>query len=199
MRHFRCGQRRQKEGKAVIDFYTRVIDSELGPLTAVATRGQAVGVFFEGHRRAPVVPGLGPIARLSDVPPARAEEQPHNAEALDEVEGALRDYLGGGSDARTPRVAWRVPEGIGTEFQRATWAALAETEWGSTITYGELAAAIGRPQAVRAVGAAVGANPLSILVPCHRVVGAGGALTGYAGGIERKTWLLAHESGRGTL
>ena len=81
----------------------------------------------------------------------------------------------------------------GTDFQRALWAALRTLPAGQTTTYGDLARRLGRPAASRAVGAANGANPLSIVVPCHRVVGANGALTGYAGGLARKQWLLDHE------
>ncbi len=82
----------------------------------------------------------------------------------------------------------------GSEFQRKVWAALLEIPFGATTSYGALARRLGRPSAARAVGAANGRNPIAILVPCHRVVGASGALTGYAGGLERKRWLLAHES-----
>jgi len=81
----------------------------------------------------------------------------------------------------------------GTPFQRAVWRALRDIPCGTTISYGELARRIGRPRAVRAVGLANGANPVGIVVPCHRVIGADGTLTGYGGGIERKRWLLAHE------
>jgi methylated-DNA-[protein]-cysteine S-methyltransferase len=81
----------------------------------------------------------------------------------------------------------------GTPFQREVWTALRRIPIGTTTTYGELAKAIGRRDASRAVGAANGANPIAIIVPCHRVIGAGGDLTGYAGGVQRKQWLLAHE------
>jgi methylated-DNA-[protein]-cysteine S-methyltransferase len=87
----------------------------------------------------------------------------------------------------------------GTPFQRTVWAALRRIPAGRTVTYGELAGQVGQPAAVRAVGAANGANPVSIVVPCHRVVGADGSLTGYAGGLERKRWLLAHEKGDSPL
>ena len=83
----------------------------------------------------------------------------------------------------------------GTEFQRAVWAGLSEIPYGETWTYGQLAEAIGRPGAARAVGLANGRNPISIVVPCHRVVGATGSLTGYAGGMERKAFLLSLERG----
>lgn len=81
----------------------------------------------------------------------------------------------------------------GTDFQRTVWKALREIPVGETRTYGQLAAAIGSPKAVRAAGLANGQNPVAVIVPCHRVIGANGALTGYAGGLERKRWLLDHE------
>lgn len=84
----------------------------------------------------------------------------------------------------------------GTPFQEAVWAALRRIPAGTTLTYGELAARLGRPGASRAVGHANGQNPVAIVVPCHRVVGARGALSGYAGGVEKKRWLLAHEAPR---
>ena len=81
----------------------------------------------------------------------------------------------------------------GTTFQRTVWAALRAIPAGETRSYGQLAAAIGAPKAVRAAGLANGQNPVAVIVPCHRVIGANGALTGYAGGLERKRWLLDHE------
>lgn len=81
----------------------------------------------------------------------------------------------------------------GTDFQKAVWAALRAIPPGETRSYGQLAAAIGSPKAVRAAGLANGQNPIAVIVPCHRVIGANGTLTGYAGGLERKRWLLAHE------
>lgn len=83
--------------------------------------------------------------------------------------------------------------GDGTEFQEQVWFALRRIPIGQTTTYGALAARIGRPGAQRAVGAANGANPIAIVVPCHRVIGHGGRLTGYGGGLDRKQWLLQHE------
>lgn len=83
----------------------------------------------------------------------------------------------------------------GTPFQRSVWKALRDIPCGVTVSYAELARRIERPSAVRAVGLANGANPVGIVVPCHRVVGSNGTLTGYGGGIERKRWLLAHEAG----
>lgn len=81
----------------------------------------------------------------------------------------------------------------GTAFQRRVWAALTDIPFGSTTSYGALARLLGQPGAMRAVGLANGRNPISIIVPCHRVIGADGSLTGYGGGLERKRWLLAHE------
>jgi len=81
----------------------------------------------------------------------------------------------------------------GTAFQRSVWAALRTIPTGKTTTYGRLAVGVGRPKAVRAVGMANGANPISVIVPCHRVIGADATLTGYGGGLERKGWLLRHE------
>jgi methylated-DNA-[protein]-cysteine S-methyltransferase len=87
---------------------------------------------------------------------------------------------------------------FGTEFQKTVWRALREIACGETCSYAELARRIGRPSAVRAVGLANGANPICLIVPCHRVIGADGSLTGYAGGVERKRWLLAHEQHPGS-
>jgi methylated-DNA-[protein]-cysteine S-methyltransferase len=105
------------------------------------------------------------------------------------VEAALAAYFAGdlGALAALPT---RAP---GTAFQRRVWRALLDVAPGATESYGALAARIGRPGAARAVGLANGANAMALVVPCHRVIGAGGALTGYAGGVARKRWLLAHE------
>ncbi len=101
----------------------------------------------------------------------------------------LRAYFAGEPTALTA-----VPvETGGTPFQREVWVALRRIPLGTTTTYGALAASIGRPRAVRAVGLANGANPVSIVVPCHRVIGSDGALTGFGGGLHRKRWLLEHE------
>jgi methylated-DNA-[protein]-cysteine S-methyltransferase len=87
-------------------------------------------------------------------------------------------------------------ETAGTPFQRAVWGALRSIPAGHTLSYGALAAQIGKPSAVRAVGLANGSNPIGVVVPCHRVIGANGALTGYGGGLPRKRWLLEHEGAR---
>jgi methylated-DNA-[protein]-cysteine S-methyltransferase len=109
------------------------------------------------------------------------------------VPAAIRDELDAyyaGDLAALDRIA--VASG-GTGFQRDVWAALRGIPAGTTTTYGDLAQRIGRAAAVRAVGAANGANPIGVVVPCHRVIGANGSLTGYGGGMERKRWLLRHE------
>lgn len=106
------------------------------------------------------------------------------------IRQALTAYFAGRIDALSD-----VPTATGgTPFQREVWKALRAIPAGTTINYGELAVRVGRPGASRAVGAANGANPISIVVPCHRVIGANGKLTGYGGGLPHKQWLLEHES-----
>lgn len=87
----------------------------------------------------------------------------------------------------------------GTEFQRKVWDALQQIEYGQTCTYADIAKSIGKPTASRAVGSANGRNPVSIVIPCHRVIGTNGTLTGYAGGVTTKQWLLSHEAGEQPL
>ena len=105
------------------------------------------------------------------------------------VDGRIEAYLAGDLHALDEI---KVNPG-GTEFQQTVWSALREIPAGTTQTYGQLAASIGRPSAPRAVGLANGQNPVSIVIPCHRLIGSNGALTGYAGGLDRKRWLLRHE------
>ena len=119
----------------------------------------------------------------SDAVDLRASRKPSN------IRKRIDAYFNGELDAL---------EGIqtatgGTAFQQKVWAALREISVGRTASYADLAARIGQPSARRAVGLANGANPIAIIVPCHRVIGADGSLTGYGGGLERKRWLLAHE------
>ena len=108
-----------------------------------------------------------------------------------EAARALLAYFDGNLDA----IAELPTATNGTEFQRTVWSALRRIPAGRTVSYGTLAAQIGHPEAVRAVGLANGANPIAIVVPCHRVIGADASLTGYGGGLYRKRWLLAHERG----
>ncbi len=106
------------------------------------------------------------------------------------IHASLQDYFRGDSAG-----IQRLTTGTGgTDFQRETWNRLREIPLGATISYGQLATAVGRPKATRAVGLANGANPVAIVVPCHRVIGASGALTGFGGGLWRKRWLLEHEN-----
>lgn len=107
--------------------------------------------------------------------------------------GPVADKLGAYLEGDIGAIAAIPTETAGTAFQRQVWAALRAIPAGQTWTYGRLAAHIGRATAVRAVGLANGANPIGIVVPCHRVVGADGSLTGYGGGLQRKRWLLDHE------
>jgi O-6-methylguanine DNA methyltransferase len=112
------------------------------------------------------------------------------AAASSTVHRALDAYFAGDFNALA-----QIPVATnGTPFQRAVWAGLCTIPCGVTMSYGELAAQVGHPGASRAVGLANGANPVAIVVPCHRVIGKSGALTGYGGGLARKRWLLAHEA-----
>jgi methylated-DNA-[protein]-cysteine S-methyltransferase len=112
-----------------------------------------------------------------------------DAQAPDDARAALTGYFAGDL-ASLNTIKWRV---AGTAFQRRVWTALRTIPAGTTMSYGMLAAQLGVPRAMRAVGHANGANPISIVVPCHRLIGADGSLTGYGGGLERKRWLLQHE------
>ncbi len=123
--------------------------------------------------------------------PAR-DDWKRDRKATREVREQLLEYFAGKRKGFDLQV-----NAVGTPFQRKLWLALAKIPHGSTVSYGELAAKIGRPAASRAVGAASGRNPLPILLPCHRVVGSDGSLTGFGGGLPVKAWLLSHE-GAGT-
>lgn len=157
----------------------RIIDTPVGPVTLVATDHAVVGVYFAEHKRRP---DLGAVPQ-GDAGGANAANS-----ALDAAAVAFADYFAGKAPGvNLPATAQ------GTDFQRQVWAALRDIPAGETRTYAQIADAIGRPTAVRAVAQAIGANPLSIAVPCHRVVGSDGSITGYAGGVDRKRWLLDHE------
>ncbi|MDO5678411.1 MAG: methylated-DNA--[protein]-cysteine S-methyltransferase [Propionibacteriaceae bacterium] len=151
-----------------------IMDSPIGPLTIVERDGGLAAVYMAEHAHAPGVEALG--ERVDD--------------ALPEATRQLAEYFAG---ERTEFDLALNP--AGTEFQRQVWAALSEIPYGETRTYGQLAAELGRPSASRAVGMANGRNPISIVVPCHRVVGSSGKMTGYAGGVARKEFLLALERG----
>lgn len=156
-------------------------DSPLGPLVVVVDDdGALAGLYYaDGHTPAPRPTALGGCADPDD-PQVRA------------VTSAVLAYLRGESDVlEVPLTSAAVPGA--TDLQRAVWAQITAIPRGQTRTYGEVAAAIGKPTAVRAVGQAVGRNPHSLVVPCHRVVGSGGKITGYAGGVEVKRRLLELE------
>ena len=156
------------------------------PLGQVFVGGSAAGLHRMGFvtDRRDEAHYVARLARDAGEPTLRDAAQAHAA-----VE-AVRAYFAGAPDAfaALPPLAPR-----GTDFQLRVWEALRALRPGEVTTYGAIARAIGRPSAARAVGRAVGTNPLAIVVPCHRVVGAHGALTGYASGLDRKRWLLAHE------
>ncbi|MFM8610744.1 MAG: methylated-DNA--[protein]-cysteine S-methyltransferase [Burkholderiaceae bacterium] len=162
---------------------TCTISSRLGPIV-LAARGQRLcGLWFDGQKHQPDARGWQRDAQHPVL--ARTAEQ-------------LQRYFGSASGQRSSPARFDVALDLssGTAFQQAVWQALLDIPVGSTVSYSDLAQRIGRPQSVRAVAAAVGRNPISIIVPCHRVVGRDGSLTGYAGGIERKAALLAHEGAR---
>lgn len=158
--------------------YTRhaIFDTELGGLTVVAGDDAVVGVYFPGHWTMPPADRLGVRVAADD-------------DALIGAAGSqLSEFLAG------ERTEFELPTATrGDSFQERVWAILREIPFGETTTYGEIAERLGDPTQARAVGKAVGSNPLSIIVACHRVVGKDGTLTGYAGGLERKRALLELE------
>lgn len=163
------------------------LDTPLGRLTLVADAGGQLCLvgWIEGHERMSralrsLTGRASTLRRVSD---------PHG------LSSALRAYFAGELRA----IDGLPVQGAGSVFQRRVWSALREIPCGETRSYSELARQLGQPAAVRAVGLANGANPVGIVVPCHRVIGANGTLTGYAGGLERKRWLLRHEGARGPL
>ena len=159
---------------------TATVDTPVGPMALFARQDALCGLIFAD--------GLG---RLRPTLEARFGRDLRTVEA-DDPAGAverLRAYLGGELRALDD-IAVDVG---GTPFQAAVWAALRTIPVGTTCSYGDLARAVGRPEAVRAVGAANGANPVSVVVPCHRVIASDGKLHGYGGGLPRKRWLLTHE------
>ncbi|WP_344629555.1 methylated-DNA--[protein]-cysteine S-methyltransferase [Streptomyces glaucosporus] len=149
-----------------------VVDSPYGPLTLVAEEGRLIGLYMERQRHRPPEESFG-----------ERDGRPFGA-----VEEQLGEYFAG------QRTAFDLPLDLrGTPFQRTVWNALLEIPYGETVSYGRLAERIGRPAAARAVGLANGRNPVGIIVPCHRVVGSTGDLTGYGGGVDRKRRLLDFE------
>ena len=153
----------------------RRLATPLGPVTAARSAAGLSGLWFDGQKHHP-----GPL----DVP-----EDDGSDPILAAAAAALGAYFSGRPFTLPPL------DPAGTAFQREVWQALLTIAPGQPATYGALAERLGRAQAARALGAAVGRNPISVLVPCHRVIGADGSLTGYAGGLDRKKALLALEGG----
>lgn len=150
-------------------------DSPMGRVILAASDNHLVGVWFDGQRHQPD----------TSTWPFAASDHP----VLQQARTQLTEYFAG------HRTSFELPLelGTGTGFQQDVWRALLKVPRGATRSYGALSVDIGKPTAVRAVGGAIGRNPLSIVVPCHRVIGSEGALTGYAGGLARKTALLQLE------
>lgn len=151
------------------------IPTQLGELTLVAENDSLIGIYFPEHWHLPAHPHFGPLVNVVD-------------DALfTRTAAQLHEYLG------RERISFDLPTASrGTPSQQRVWDLLTEIPYGETVTYGELAAAVGDTTAWE-VGQAVGRNPISIVVPCHRVVGKDGKLTGYAGGLTRKRFLLERE------
>lgn len=156
----------------------KLYTSPLGEIILAAHGGALIGLWFEGQKYEQ--------AGLEKLDPAGADPERDQA-VLDKAACWLGKYFAGEAPAVDFAVA---PQG--TAFQKRVWAALQAIPYGETVSYGALAEGLGCRSA-RAVGAAVGRNPVSVIIPCHRVLGSGGALTGYAGGLERKTALLELE------
>ena len=158
-------------------YYTEIA-SPLGTILVRATARGLTGLYMEEHRHGPS--------------PAERARWTRDEMPFTEARAQLAEYFAGRRtvfDLALDREAMG-----GTAFQQRVWSALLDIPYGETISYGELARRIGQPAAVRAVGLANGRNPMSVIVPCHRVVGSGGKLTGYGGGMERKSVLLALEA-----
>ncbi|MGH8991338.1 MAG: methylated-DNA--[protein]-cysteine S-methyltransferase [Acidimicrobiia bacterium] len=155
--------------------YSCHVDSPIGSILLTGRPGVLTGLYVADHHKCPAVP-TGWTA---------------DDDVFAGVRAQLGEYFAGTRTDFDVEV-----EMAGTPFQRTVWAALCDIPYGETWSYGKLAAHIGRPGSSRAVGAANGRNPVSIIVPCHRVIGADGSLTGYGWGNERKSWLLDHEAGR---
>jgi len=150
-----------------------LLPSPLGELTICADDLGITAVAFPGEVEAAPAPNPNALVR--------------------EAAAQLAAYFAG------QRTRFELPlNAAGTPFQRRVWQALCAVPYGDTSSYGEIAAAVGNPRASRAVGLANGRNPIAILVPCHRIIGGDGSLTGYGGGLERKRWLLDHERSRDT-
>ena len=168
--------RQSWSNRRVIRVHT--FESPIGPLTAAERAGRLCLLHFGADG--------ADVDRMFD---RWYRGEPRNRQPLPEVGAVLTRYFAG----ETTAIDEIAVELNGTPFQKTVWAALRRIPCGTTISYGELAKRIGEPSAVRAVGTANGANPVALVVPCHRVIGSNGSLTGYGGGLDRKQWLLTHE------
>lgn len=156
--------------------YFTTLESPIGVLTLTSDGSALTGLYMEAHVGGADASEIAGCERRPDAAPFR------------ETILQLEEYFAG------KRRVFSVPFAAkGTAFQQQVWHALSEIPFGVTCSYADIARRIGNPAGVRAVGLANGRNPISIIVPCHRVIGASGALTGYGGGLERKRWLLQHE------
>ncbi len=165
-------------------FQHTMLPTPIGPMLAVMSPDGLCGLEFDRPERATRL-----WRRLARFRPGWKTKQ-GDRPAFEPVVAWLDAYFAGRWDACAAPV---VLDLVGTPFERDVWKELMRLSHGATTTYGAIAGALGRRDAARAVGAAVGANPVSLVVPCHRVVGASGSLTGYGGGLDRKEWLLKHE------
>lgn len=162
--------------KGVAMLSKSVVDTPIGPLTVVASAQGLRAVLWMNDTEARV--------RIGPIDDGQSEPTGVLAAAADQ----LAEYFAG------TRSTFELSlDPVGTDFQRSAWAALCSIPYGETVSYGEQARRMGDVRKARAVGAANGRNPISIIVPCHRVVGADGSLTGFAAGVETKAWLLDHE------
>jgi methylated-DNA-[protein]-cysteine S-methyltransferase len=153
-----------------------VIDTRIGDLTLVADDDCLTGIYFPGHWTKPDDTAWGEGGEATGDP------------VFERTQAQLEEYFDG------ERTNFELPVApVGSEFQQRVWAVLERIPFGQTVTYGQIAAEIGGRTVAQMVGQAVGRNPVSIVIPCHRVVGADGSLTGYAGGLERKLFLLELE------
>jgi methylated-DNA-[protein]-cysteine S-methyltransferase len=167
-------QPRVRSNESSTEMFTTTMPSPVGDLLLVSDGTSLTGLFMAGEKN---IAGMPSDLVVDDTVPVFAETKHQLAEY----------FAGNRNDFDVPLSS------AGTEFQRTVWAELQRIPFGVTISYGELAKRIDNPAAVRAVGLANGKNPISIIVPCHRVIGANGSLTGYGGGLPAKEWLLRHE------
>jgi methylated-DNA-[protein]-cysteine S-methyltransferase len=156
------------------------LPSPIGPLRIAARHDGVTGVFFDGRE--------SPRTTDADIEDARANAMLHRAcaELAEYFDGSLRRFT-------VPCVL------TGTAFQELVWQSLRSIAYGEVVSYRTVAERVGNVKAVRAVGAANGQNPVPIIIPCHRVIGSNGSLTGFGGGVERKQWLLAHEGASSSI